>query len=535
MRRCARLTELLIALMVVGALFLASCSATSTSTPQSITTATTKPYGNIVVAADFTSGGFDAASVNVVPDFYGAIFEGLTTTGTTNQDVPDIAEKWEISTDGLTYTFYIRKGVRFHNGDYLNGADVKFSLDRMLAPDAVYKSSASWRTIIASVELKDDYTVVLRLKQPQFDLLEDVEGMTAVLPKKYIEEKGIEYFRANPVGSGAWKFVKYQPGVRLDLEANEDYWDQTKVPQFKNLTVLHVKEESTKVAMLKTGELDLATITPDSVSGLKAAGLRVTSFFGGTRYFVYAWYDVDNPGKYALGDVRVRKALQLALNRQEMLDKLLLGYGNITVVHAVSTNAYFFDPNVLKPDPYDPEQAKKLMAEAGRPSGFNMKVWDSGAGGLLSMLNQSMAGYWQKIGITPQLVPIEYTQFVTYFRPNHNPIIWDSVWSYIGYDYRDFLGMGRIYSFTKSVTKLYKNPKLDESIDKVNGMPASPERTRLAIEAAATVKNDYAAIAVVGPDQILALSSKIGGVKPKVPPLGMLFGGASYATASHAK
>ncbi|MDO8670844.1 MAG: ABC transporter substrate-binding protein, partial [Dehalococcoidia bacterium] len=222
-----------------------------------------------------------------------------------------------MATDGLSHTFYIRKGVKFHNGDDLAGADVKFSLERIMAPESTSIFASQWRAIIAGVDLKDDFTVVVRLKSPRFELLEGISEMgggAAIVPKKYIQEKGVDYFRKNPIGSGPWRFVSYIPGDRLELEAVESHWRQ--VPQFKNITHLIVSDEATKVAMLKTGELDLAEVTADSAPTIKAAGLRLYVHDGGGRAMAYLFWDLDHPEKYPLGDVRVRKALSLAIGRK---------------------------------------------------------------------------------------------------------------------------------------------------------------------------------------------------------------------------
>ncbi|MDO8673615.1 MAG: ABC transporter substrate-binding protein, partial [Dehalococcoidia bacterium] len=240
---------ILLVLMVVPMLL--SCTA-ATTTP-STSEVSTKPYGTLNIAVNFRGGTLDPAinTPNVLQTLSLGIFDSLVELTPDAKPRPGIAERWEISADGKAHTFFIRKGVKFHDGTDLTGADVKFSLDRILAPEATHQDAASWRPIVAGVDLKDEYTVVMNLKTPLFELLPgftNFAGNNAIVPKKYIETKGVEYFRANPIGSGPWKVVKYIPGARLELEANEAHWRV--VPKFKNLNILSGPEEGTKVAML---------------------------------------------------------------------------------------------------------------------------------------------------------------------------------------------------------------------------------------------------------------------------------------------
>ncbi|MDO8674032.1 MAG: ABC transporter substrate-binding protein, partial [Dehalococcoidia bacterium] len=303
----------------------------------------------MTIAINFGTGTFDplTASGATFTGLGRAIFDVLLEYDDEDKLVPGIAERWEIAPDGMSQTFYIRKGVKFHNGDDLTAADVKFSIERMMGPKSVHQDVNVWKGVIDKIELKDDYTLIFRMKVPQFDQIKSVDGgMTGVLPKKYFEERGEDFFFRNPIGSGPWKVVKYEPGLRAELEALDSHWRA--VPQFKNIILIGAKEEASLVAMLKTGELDLALVSTDSVPGLKAAGIRIVTFDRGTSYYSWPFYDVDNPTAVPLGDVRVRKALQLAINSKEMADKLFSGNAAPQIMTYVRPTAYFWDSNVLK-------------------------------------------------------------------------------------------------------------------------------------------------------------------------------------------
>ncbi|MBI2862116.1 MAG: hypothetical protein HYX89_04780, partial [Chloroflexi bacterium] len=263
-----------------------------------------------------------------------------------------------------------------------------------------------------------------------------------------------------------------------------------------------------KVAMLKTGEMDVASVTPDSIADLKKAGLRVMSIEGDIGFWAWPFYDTKNPASHPLGDVRVRKALQLALNSKEMADSLFQGAGGAYALPMVSRDAYFFDPNVIKPEPYDPEQAKKLLAEAGYPSGFATKILDTGGGGSLSTVNTAMAGYWGRIGVKADIQPIDYSLIPPMLVPQISPEIWGKLWASGPSGGRQgFEGISLCYHSKFGCAKNHTNARLDELIEKVpmTGDPA--EKKRLALEAAVLVKKEYITLAIVAAYRNLAYNS----------------------------
>ncbi|MDO8473435.1 MAG: ABC transporter substrate-binding protein, partial [Dehalococcoidia bacterium] len=402
-------------------------------------------------------------------------------------------------------------------------------------PKSIETEASIWRAAIASIELKDDFNVVMRMKSPQFEVLKSQhDAMAAIVPKKYIEEKGDDYFASHPIGSGPWKVLEYQPGIRLELEAVEDHWRAR--PRFQRLTVLNVPELSTKIAMLKTGEVDLAGVSPDSIPNLEASGLRILSYWSGGGYYGYPLYDVENPQKYAFGDVRVRKAMQLAVNSKELADKLFRGRASPVTMATnyveVDAKANAFDPNLLKPDPYDAEGAKKLLAEAGYPDGFNTRIYDVGAGDMRSTLSLALGGYWRKIGVNAEIVPIEYGAFFPKMQ-SRSPETWNSYYVWVTSGAKTWQRMFTYFHSTKSNPKNNKNPKLDSLLDSIAGTRDPVERERLQLEAAVLSKNDYSLTSVLGTHNILALGKKLGDVGQK--PYVYEISGIMFETITHAK
>ncbi|MDO8673128.1 MAG: ABC transporter substrate-binding protein [Dehalococcoidia bacterium] len=519
-----RVSGLVLVAMMIGALVLVllgeGCSTTPTAPATTGASNSDKPYGNLIITGGFRTGNLLDASGKAIDygfpfqDLSAAIFDTLVVVSPEGQIAPGLAERWEIAKDGMTQTFYIRKGVKFHNGDDLTAADAKFTFDALIAEGTITPASI-WKAAVASIDVKDDYTLVFRMKTPQFDLLKGFapwDGSTAVFPKKYIEEKGWDYFGRNLIGSGPWKIVKMEPGARLDLEATENHWRAK--PKFKTVTILNVKEEATKVAMLQTGELDMAGISaPDLVPGLKAAGLRAIGHYAGTQWYAALFYDFANPQKSPFSDVRVRKAMSLAIDRKELADKIYGGYAQPSAVFYASKTADYFDSNLMKPDPLDPDQAKKLLADAGYATGFATKLWEPGAGSVVSQGNLALAGYWRKVGINAEIATIDRAQLTSKFIPKPVPDLYNTVFAMptsggpLGYEQ-----LITAYHSTKSVFKNVNNPKLDELIDKLPNTSDPAERKRLATEISIMGKNEYNVLTILDVDTLFALGPKVGGV-----------------------
>jgi len=189
-----------------------------------------------------------------------------------------VAEHWEMSPDGKTWTFKLRQGIRFHDGSELTSADTKWSLEMMLKPDSVAAFAARLRKLIAEIATPDAHTMVIHTKTPAIFLANDLSLATgyegAILPKAYYEKVGQDGLGAKPVGSGPYKWVHAVTGSSLELEAVDQHWAEG-VPRFKTVTYRVVPEESTRIAMLHTGEADVAGISLERVAELQQAGFKI--------------------------------------------------------------------------------------------------------------------------------------------------------------------------------------------------------------------------------------------------------------------
>src|SRR5437762_8763169 len=256
-----------------------------------------------------------------------ALHDALVKPMPGNPMTPGLAESWSVSRDGLAYDFVLRKGVKFHNGDPVTAEDVKFSLER-------YRGGAAstLKARIAAVEVVDPHRVRIRLKQPWPDFMTffgtPATGAAWIVPKKYVEKVGEDGFKRAPVGAGPYKFVSFNPGVELVLEANEQYW--RKVPNVKRLVFKAVPDEATRLAMLKRGEADVVySIRGELAEEIKKTpGLSLKAVGGAFTEWI-ALIDQWDP-KSPWADRRVRLAANHAIDRQAINQAEYLGLGKMT-------------------------------------------------------------------------------------------------------------------------------------------------------------------------------------------------------------
>jgi peptide/nickel transport system substrate-binding protein len=335
---------------------------------------------------------------------------------------PGVAERWELAPDGLSWTFYLRAGLRWHNGDALTAHDVKFSLERTMSPESVASRADALRRNVERIEVLDERSVRIftRGVQPYFPegLSRAVFQEGQLMPKQYIESVGAAEFRKKPVGSGPWKFVRSVPGDRVEYEA-VDYPHWRGTPLFKRLVILLVPEESTRVAMVRTGEAAIASISPATIREVEAAKLRVVSI-PGTMQAVYHFYGLYRPefASSPLADVRVRQGLSLAINRQQIIEHVM--YGQARWPMPFATFSYTVDMDTQRWEQwsrealrYDPARAKQLLSEAGYANGFALTFMNTALPGtpFMTQIGEAVADFWTKIGLKVEMKNVEWGSF----------------------------------------------------------------------------------------------------------------------------
>jgi peptide/nickel transport system substrate-binding protein len=315
---------------------------------------------------------------------------------------PGLAESWTASADGLVYDFVLRRGVTFHNGDPVTAEDVKFSFERYRGI-----SHKPLKEGVAAVETPDPRRVRFRLKRPWPDFMTfyaNATGASWIVAKKYIEKVGDEGFKKAPIGAGPYRFVSFTPGVELVMEAFDQYW--RKAPHVKRLVLRAIPDDSTRLAALKRGEVDLAYQIRGPLGeevrrspGLALKGVAIQ----GTHWvnFVDQW----NP-KSPWHDRRVRLAANYAIDRPTLNQAEYLGFGQITwSIVPRSFEFYWQAPGYS----YDPARARQLLAEAGYPNGFD--AGDYSCDAAFASIAEAVGNYLNAAGIRVKIRPLERAAF----------------------------------------------------------------------------------------------------------------------------
>ena len=337
-----------------------------------------------------------------------AVHDALVKPMPGGENTPSLAESWTVSKDGLAYEFVLRKGAKFHNGDPVTADDVKFSFER-------YKGAAAklLKDRVREVEIVDPGRVRFHLREPWPDFMTfygtSATGAAWIVPRKYVEKVGEDGFKKAPIGAGPYKVVSFNPGIDLVMEAFEGYW--RKVPSVKRLVFRSMPDETTRAAALKAGDVDIVYLLsgPTAQEVKRTPGLRLAAAMPPGVVFLDLPEQWDPKSPWH--DRRVRLAASHALDRNALNQAETLGLSHPTggLIPRVLDFARAYPPPA-----YDPARAKKLLAEAGYPNGFD-------AGDLTPFppffsLAEAIGGYLQAAGIRTRLRTMERAAFLTAWR-----------------------------------------------------------------------------------------------------------------------
>jgi peptide/nickel transport system substrate-binding protein len=396
----------------------AASTTTAASTATTAAGSTTTAASTATTGAAATGGTLNVAIGNLgseLMDPTGAteseplyfVYESLVDKDANGNLIGWLAETFDMSSDGLLWTFNLRKGVKWHNGDPFTSADVKFSLERFISPDAKNPWSPMQRQSIDHIEIPDDYTVKVFVKTPYVFYAEALTG-AQITPKKYFESVDLKTYTTKIIGTGPWKLTNYVPGTKAEFDANMDYYGDK--PAFAKLVLDQVPEESTRIAMLQKGDLDIINVKFDNANKLKADGyeLRQTHMATTPGLFLPGYWMQDGP----TSDVKVREAIDCAINRDEIAQSFFMGYAEAGLgVIGMTESAWGFNP-IWYSIKYDPAKAAQLLTEAGYPGKFKdpvVKVFSTTQAQYVwePDLMQLIAGYLEAVGIKTQVVPMD--------------------------------------------------------------------------------------------------------------------------------
>jgi peptide/nickel transport system substrate-binding protein len=392
-----------------------TAAAAPTAAPAAAPTAAPKPTAAPQAAASTASGTLtvvqgaditttDPFQIQAIRGMHTSMYDQLVVRDASFKIVPWLATSWENPND-TTWVFHLRQGVKFHNGEAFNANTVKWSFERFVAPETknIY---ASMLGPVANVEATDDYTVRVTTKDPFPALLENLAYGVYMGPPDTMQKQGADFFKS-PVGTGPYKFVSWAPGEKLVVEAAGSHFGGD--PKIKTIAWQPVTEGSTRVAQLRTAEADLITsVSPTQISELDGQpGISVTKI--PSQSFLVL---IMNSGRPPFNDLKVRQAMNFAVDKESII-KTLLG-GNGTVLPAPAGPAHEgFDPNLGVIYPYDPDKAKSMLAQAGLSSGFSITL-DTPDGRYLQdrAIAEAIAGMLGKVGVQVKVNPYEWGAFV---------------------------------------------------------------------------------------------------------------------------
>jgi len=445
----------------------------------------------------------------------------LTRDPKTGQLSPLLAERWQMLDGGRTWRFVLRKGVRFHNGDPLTAEDVRATF-ATVAKEGSANSLAPEFRLIKSMEVENPQTLTVHFDKPSVVFGNKVnQGLfasSAFIQSKRAIEAG-DAAERQPVGTGPWKFVEHVRGDRIVYEAVDNHWRAT--PHFKRLVFLKVPEPATRMAMLRAGSVDVIEIGGEYVEELKKVGVRtllmpnvswVYVILGG-QWPTKPTYDPKVP--WAQPDAerarKVRLALNLAVDKQAIMQRVLGGLGTVVGSWLMYPSDPWATDALKKPYPYDATKAKQLLAEAGYPNGFdvtmNLTAWPGR--GYLPDVGEAVATYWEKIGVRVKRRPVDRAIFAADFRARAYsgvtlafaaPLVAPEPWEVL---FRA--------GYTKAALNLFiEHPKLDEFIDRLAVQPSAAERTRIMRDEFGPWLQEYV------PGVAIGAAHAIAGIGPRI-------------------
>jgi peptide/nickel transport system substrate-binding protein len=321
---------------------------------------------------------------------------------------PSLAESWTESPDGLVYEFKLRRDLKFHNGDPLTAEDVKFSFER-------YKGAGAkeLQAHVRSVEIVDPLTVRFRLTEPWPDFMTfygtTATGAGLVVPKKYVTQVGDDGFRKHPIGAGPYKFVSHKPGIEVVVEAYTGYWRH--VPYVKRFVMKSVPEGTSRVAMLKNGEADIAYALDgeDALNVRRDSRLQLVPSKHASIYWIEFAEQWDPKSPWH--DKRLRLAVNHALDRKAINEVSCLGYCPPAGVIVPRVMEFALQAPVT---PYDPQKAKQLLAEAGYPNGID--AGDFTPNPPFFTTAEATTNYLGAVGIRTKMRQMERAAFLSAWR-----------------------------------------------------------------------------------------------------------------------
>jgi len=474
--------------------------------------------GTIIVGAETDIEGGDPimASALATTRVLRNVYDGLVEFKLGSIDLePSLAESWEISEDATQYTFKLRQGITFHDGEPFDAKAVEFAMRRAFDKEFEFYNAANtvgfFLVGLQAVEVIDDYTIKMTLAAPNAAFLEFLGyGAGRIVSPKAVREHGNEYIVEHPVGTGPFRFVEWQKGQKVVLERNPDYWKAGE-PKAAQLIFVPIPEPTARVTALLTNQVNMIVVVPpDAIDEIKGNPEFVYDQGPGNHY----WFITLNTKEGPFANKLVRQAANYAIDKQGLADSILKGSAKVATQPMPEANWSY--NAALQGYPYDPEKAKQLLTEAGYPDGFKAKmiIPVSGSGMMIPVqMNEYIQGNLREVGIDLEIQSYEWVSYLGVWAQGltsdvelNNQSIMSSE-PYV----LNFLLHGNFQSPNGWNTGFYDNPDVNKLLDDALRVPDRTERAKIYAEAQALIVEDAPWIFVVNDLQPMAYNKNVKG------------------------
>lgn len=431
------------------------------------------------------------------------IYENLTWVDNDVVVQPQLAESWDISEDGLVYTFHLRQGVKFHNGQEMTAEDVKYSLERQLNPD-VGSAGRGDLTMIQGIEVVDPYTLNITLVEPTGPFLTALGGRyNAIIPKDSAPDG--DTLRRQAIGTGPYMVAEFVPTERLVLQKNADYW-QEGVPLLDEIVIQVIPDEQTILAGLRAGTIDMAVLE-DANSYMLLEGDE-NIILERTPAIKIDTLELP-PDVEPLDDVRVRQAILLALDKEAIMEAGIQGLGRVVGGMPPAMTYWSLPPEELPNQQRDVEKARQLLAEAGYPDGFELPIRTIVGYATMAADAPVIAANLKEVGIDVSIDTVDLGVWIEDWRGLREPPT-RNAWG--GFMDPDLLYYRHFHTPPKGMDfRRWNNPTADELLDKGRSTIDPAERKAYYDELQRLMAEEAPMIPLYSPDLLVARQPYVQG------------------------
>lgn len=421
-----------------------------------------------------------------------------------------VAESWEYAADGKTWSAKIRSGLKFSDGSPLTIDDVVFSLKRVIDPKATSSGGSSLRAVISDIRKSDDSTLVIDLKQrylfiPQLlSRLGATDG--AIVSQSYFNRVGSAEFASKPMGSGPYKLNGTSTSVDLKFDRNDHHSRRNSYDKYANIVMYSTPEEQTRLAQVMRGEADIVGISAEAAARLKGNTTVKVAEQPGKANLSISYHEQWKP-ENPLSNPKVREALNLAINRQEIIETLLNGLGKSYGVPQLGPAHIGFDPSKFRPYEYNPQRAKALLAEAGygaKPLELSVYKYNWPGAPELPLVMEAVAGYFQAVGVKVKIIQSEYNTV----REQWGKFTLGASVSAMATDNRPVYPIELIWS-AKGTLRFSQDPTLDQLIGAWAAATNLPDAESAIQKAAQYIRDENVGTSIVSLSTLYGLGKNV--------------------------